>query len=171
MHAQSLPDNLSHQATVLDHRYRSAALSPKSVVRSFAVQTSTPNPDGSLIHQVQPGESVWGIAAAYGMKPEELLAINHLPVSVVLWTGDELVIQPSFTPTITPSVTNTPWPSAQPPARSPAPTRTATLMVMPTPTPPIVIFQDGGRHWLGVGMIVICILGLVMVVITAFHRR
>lgn len=170
VHLLALPGWLSPFAMLLDE-YSLDAAPLGSTARSSAVQTSTPNPDGSLIHEVQPGESVWSIATAYGMKPDVLLEINHLSPSVVLWSGDKLVIQPSFTPTLTPAVTSTPVSRPQSPTHSPAPTRTATPMPTPTAPPPIIIFQGGGRHWLGVGMIAICILGLLMVVITALHRR
>jgi len=42
------------------------------------VITSTPNPDGSVVHIVQFGQTLWGIVDAYGIEMADLLALNNL---------------------------------------------------------------------------------------------
>jgi LysM repeat protein len=60
--------------------------------------TATPRPDGSIVHQVQPGDTVWGIAIQYAagstITPEEMLAqINRLNNNPsLIYSGQELVI-------------------------------------------------------------------------------
>ncbi|MDI6814175.1 MAG: CAP domain-containing protein, partial [Desulfitobacteriaceae bacterium] len=40
--------------------------------------TSTPNADGSIVHEVQAGQALWNIAAIYNIPLAELLALNGL---------------------------------------------------------------------------------------------
>ncbi len=60
--------------------------------------TATPRPDGALVHTVQAGETVWGIAIQYatgsGLTPQEMLAqINQLNNSpTMIYSGQQLVI-------------------------------------------------------------------------------
>ncbi len=144
-----------------------------------AVETVTPVADGAIIHKVQSGQSLWGIATAYGIKFEELLGYNQLDPAAVIHPGDALVVRPSFTPTVTPTATpilprstRTVRPT-RPPAQ-PTPTQTAT----PAPTltlPPLLPIApepgDSSRRLLGGGMIAVCALGLLMVVINALRPK
>jgi len=66
------------------------------------VVESTPNPDGSVSHTIQQGQTLWSISAVYRISLEELLKLNELPQDPVLRPGDEILIQPSYTPTATP---------------------------------------------------------------------
>jgi len=55
--------------------------------------TSVPNPDGSIIHEVKYGETLWTIAEAYGLTLNQLLRLNGLMKEAVILPGDELVIR------------------------------------------------------------------------------
>ena len=66
------------------------------------VVESTTNPDGSVSHTIQQGQTLWSISAVYGISLEELLKLNELPQDPVLRPGDDILIQPSYTPTATP---------------------------------------------------------------------
>lgn len=57
------------------------------------VQVSGPREDGSIAHVVQPGETAWDIAAAYGVEVAELLALNGLSNDPLLHPGDEVMVQ------------------------------------------------------------------------------
>jgi LysM repeat protein len=81
--------------------------------------TATPSLDGSIIHTVQPGESVIMIAAAYNMSALELLTLNGLNMSSVLYPGDTLTIIKGSGPV--------PTATAIPPTR--APTSTSIIKV------------------------------------------
>lgn len=54
--------------------------------------TSTPHPDGSIVHQVQSGDTLWAIALQYGVSMEQLLRLNGIAEDVFLQVGQELVI-------------------------------------------------------------------------------
>ena len=66
------------------------------------VVVSTPNSDGSVIHIVGAGQSLWTIAAVYEISLEILNEINQFEEDAVLLPGDQIIIQPSYTPTRTP---------------------------------------------------------------------
>lgn len=66
------------------------------------VVVSTPNSDGSVIHIVGAGQSLWTIAAVYEISLELLNEINQFEGNAVLLPGDQIIIQPSYTPTRTP---------------------------------------------------------------------
>lgn len=82
---------------------------PVNVV--MPVQKSTPNADGSIIHIVQEGQTLWTIAAVYEVDLNTLLELNGLTSSSYVFVGDEIMIQPpgtlpSATPTIEPGTTS-----------------------------------------------------------------
>ena len=109
------------------------------------VQTSTPNPDGSIVHEVQPGQALWSIAAIYEVTLQEIYQLNGLSESSFIHPGDKLVIHaappsPTSTHTLTPSPTKPPTPTKAPPTRTPIPLTSPqggspTLEATPTPTP------------------------------------
>jgi LysM repeat protein len=93
------------------------------------VYTVTPRADGSILHIVQPGQALWSIAIAYGVKVADLWALNGLNDRSVIYPGDKILVKEA-PPTATPTVTLTP-------TRTPRPTRvTATLRPTRTPPPP-----------------------------------
>ncbi len=66
------------------------------------VIVSTPLSDGTVKHIVQDGQTLWTIAAVYNISLEVLNQINGFEPDTVLLPGDEVIIQPSYTPTSTP---------------------------------------------------------------------
>jgi LysM repeat protein len=66
------------------------------------VIVSTPLSDGTVKHIVQEGQTLWTIAAVYNISLEVLNQINGFEPDTVLLPGDEVIIQPSYTPTSTP---------------------------------------------------------------------
>lgn len=57
-----------------------------------AVRIATPNADGKTIHVVKNGQSLWSIAAAYGVRFDDLISWNHLTESSKLALDQELII-------------------------------------------------------------------------------
>ena len=57
-----------------------------------AVVTSTPNENGSVIHTVQEGQSLWSISQAYEVSIEDIQAWNKMYNSTALSLGQELYI-------------------------------------------------------------------------------
>jgi LysM repeat protein len=96
---------------------------------------STPNPDGSIVHIVQEGQSLWEIAVAYHVTLATLYALNGLNANSMIRPGDHLTIRPAGTisaqgiltqtATITPS--STPRPTRLPSTRTPTPTLLSTI--------------------------------------------
>jgi LysM repeat protein len=67
------------------------------------VQASTPEPDGRIIHVVQPYQYLTPIAQAYGVKIETILALNGIQIDLPLQVGQKLLISPGrITPSPTP---------------------------------------------------------------------
>lgn len=103
------------------------------------IATSTPNPDGAIIHVVQPGDTLGALSMAYDVPLRELLALNKLTMTSVIYPGQKIIIRPAYTitptqPTSTPTrrPTSTPWPTS---------TR-ITLTVPPSPqAPPVPALQ------------------------------
>jgi LysM repeat protein len=80
--------------------------------------TSTPRPDGAVVHVVASGETLFGIALQYGVSVDQILSLNvgSIPDNMWITTGQELVISiPQTPPTSTPPpVPPTPEPSPTP---------------------------------------------------------
>jgi LysM repeat protein len=146
------------------------------------VITVTPMPDGSMIHQVQPGQSLWAIAIAYGVKISDLVKLNDTlsPTNPVIYTGQKIIVRGTLQPTIGPTVTDTSEPATRTPTitRTPrAPTRTLAPTRVLSPTVPAIVypdlpaFQSPNRRALGVGLVTICVLGLLVVVISSVKKK
>ena len=94
---------------------------------------NTPNADGSIIHIIQPGDTLGSIAEAYGVPLANLLSLNNITLQSKIYAGNKLKIRTAYTPTPT-QPTGTPtglptitaWPTS-------TPTFTETPL-LPTPT-------------------------------------
>lgn len=74
---------------------------------------STPNPDGSIIHVIQPGDTLLTIAQAYHITLITLEQLNNVTNTTTIYPGHKLIIRPAFTPTAT-RLTLTSSPTATP---------------------------------------------------------
>ncbi len=66
--------------------------SPAAVVMVPVVR-SEPGPDGSVVHEVKPGQTAWTIAAVYGIDLMDLVNLNHLGPRAIVRPGDRLIIK------------------------------------------------------------------------------
>ncbi|MEA3441548.1 MAG: LysM peptidoglycan-binding domain-containing protein [Chloroflexota bacterium] len=76
--------------------------------------TTTPNPDGSIVHVVQQGQTLIGIATVYGVQLNALLERNRLTMDSIILPGDNILVKradPTQTLT-TEEIIVTPTPSA-----------------------------------------------------------
>lgn len=142
------------------------------------IVTVTPAADGSVIHEVQPGQALWSIAIAYGVKIIDLIGLNNLAATPVIYIGQKIIVQPSFTATISPTTTPTRLPATRTPAPSPTPktpTVTPTPTLTPTPTPkPLIDWKPPewlGTNVLGIGILSISAIGLVVLVVASFRKK
>jgi hypothetical protein len=144
--------------------------------------TSTPMADGAIVHFVADGETLAGIAEAYGVSMDEIRGLNGLaPDSSSIFPDQKLIIRLAPTVTVTPTITPvTPRPTRSPtpvtPTGTPAPSRTPAPTLTPTPTiNPLVSaatgFVDSYRRPLLIGMIALCAVGLAWTVWTGFARK
>jgi LysM repeat protein len=127
---------------------------------------------GPLVHTVESGQTLGGIAAAYGIPLERLLTLNGLNEESIIRPGDELTIRtgdPTPTPIPRPEATPWPTPTASPPAlaASPPPRRTAVAQVPPTsdeqPPPAAPSTQPGNMLLVGgLGLVGIAGAGLIV---------
>jgi len=84
---------------------------PTSTRTPIVLQTSTPNPDGSIVHVVQPGEALWSIAVMYKVSLSQIYTLNGMTESSIIRPGQKIVIQRAdrtLTPTVDKTATQTP---------------------------------------------------------------
>jgi LysM repeat protein len=134
------------------------------------VVVSTPNPDGSIIHIVQYGQTLLMISEAYGIPIAQIRTLNGMPEGIDdIYEGQRLIIRVALPPTETPTLT----PTTQPPTRTP---RNTTPIMTPTPMPsptatPISLIPRGisidrrtvGYAFVGIGVIGLLVIGLLQV--------
>ena len=131
--------------------YVPLATSGATAVPIYYVAIATPNPDGSVVHIVQSGQTLIGIAQAYGVSVDEIKALNNL-TSDAIYVGDQLLIVPAGTPaptdTATATVTATTGGYTNPPADPHADCQPDLRAVpaSPTPTPTGTIPGCAGQH-------------------------
>lgn len=116
-----------------------AASTPASGGNQMAyVGTVTPQPDGSIIHTVKPGEVLINIALAYGVKLSELYSLNNYNDKTVIYPGEKVKIKgpnPTSTPTLTPTNTRQPTSTLRP-TRTPVPSPTLGAELTQEPPAP-----------------------------------
>jgi len=140
------------------------------------VVTSTVAPNGSVVHVVGPGQSLWSIAIAYGLKIADIITLNNLQPTPQVNVGQKLVIVPSNPPTATATITPSPIPAtstvtATRTLRAAILSRTPSVLPSATSIPlserlPFLQAIDGSV--IGISLIVVCGLGLVFVIIKGF---
>ncbi|MBI9043340.1 MAG: LysM peptidoglycan-binding domain-containing protein [Anaerolineaceae bacterium] len=141
------------------------------------VYTATQHEDGTIIHVIEAGQAVWSIALAYGKSILDIASLNKLdPNNPLIYAGQEIIIQPSFTITTSPTVTRTP----RPPTRTPlptftprpstqTPTITQTLTATPKPLiPGLPTADDVDKRTAGIAIMIISSVGLVVSLMWSF---
>ena len=123
----------------------STAVPIPQITEPFASPTA-PGPDTYII---QSGDTLSGIAVAFGVPLDELLLVNNLSEFSIINPGQVLVIPapptvaptspttvPPAAPTVAPTVVTTAPPAPPSPTITPSGPPTATPFPTPTPTPP-----------------------------------
>ena len=166
-------------ASGMDTGQGAAADQPAAAAGLYLQITATPQPDGSIIHTVQAGESAWFVANMYGLTVQELSALNGLSPDPALFVGQKLIVRQAATPTTSPTVT----PTQRPPTRTPAPTRTprpptAVPSITPTATNTpfslinaLPALEGDNRRYLGIGLVAVSGLGLLVMLAASIFKR
>jgi len=89
------------------------------------VTSSTPDETGSVYHEVQYGQTLWAIAIAYGVKIDQIRALNNLGEGTEIYQGDRLLVRKDAPPP--PAATSVPSASLD-----------VTQTAIPTLSPPLV---------------------------------
>jgi LysM repeat protein len=144
--------------------------------RVAPVITATLQADGSLIHEVEQGQAYWSIAIAYGIKVNDIIQMNGLSSSSVLRIGQKLRIHGPYTTTPELSETPTLEPDTPTPTITQTPTITPTPTLTSTPTPRPLFEGASGlqkidRRGLGIGLVVICVVGLGLMIVGGIRRK
>lgn len=138
------------------------------------ILTNTPQPDGSIVHIVKAGETLWSIALSYEVTVEELRWLNGMESdSNEIYVEQRLLIRPANTETPTPvgGVSDTPQPIIDRATRTPRPTSTppptgtattAGSTPTSTPVPPFISTLDLKSLGIGVlvGLLILLAVGL-----------
>lgn len=167
-------------STEADSLTATATPKPSATAKgTHAVQTATADETGRVVHVVQPGEALWSIAIAYGVKIADLTALNGIAANKPVYAGQKLVIHAANTLTPSPSPTDT----EPPPTRTLAPTNTRrpptlTFTAGPTRTltplpllPKLPSVESNPRQSIGTILVVVCGLGLAGVLISYLLRK
>jgi uncharacterized protein YkwD/LysM repeat protein len=147
----------------------------------YAVQTTTPNSDGSIVHNVMAGQNLTLIAKAYGITIAELKELNHLTGDAI-YVGDILIIRLANTPGPTSTATGTSTPTraataTRKPTRTPSPTAspvvatTAALTADPVQISPGPDRIDRLGNILVIAIVVMAVGGVVLMVLGSVIRR
>lgn len=143
----------------------------------YGVVISTPDADGSIYHVVAYGDTLEGIATAYGVPARTIqIQSGNSPDATELYVGNVLVIRFPNTPTPTnqfpPTPTRlTPTPTEPRPTRTPIPTRTPLPTLTPTATVPAYYAVVGDSQRVGLMMAGASLVGLILVVVFGFVKR
>lgn len=144
---------------------------------SSSIVTVTPREDDAVVHVVQAGQTLWGIANAYGVTVDDLKAINGLySDNPTIRVGQQIFVRAPSTPTITAT--------PAPPTRTLRPTRTvnparqtalaaATATDQPTPQPTVDLTSAPpiDIQTLGVFVLLISLAGLGIVLLNSLRGR
>ena len=133
------------------------------------VIVSTPKPDGSISHVVQPGQAWWSLERAYGVPAEQLRLLNNFaPDANTIKVGETLKIRLAYTPTPSPTIT----PTSRPPTRTPVPPQAVETMQPVQPTAPTTTLLGGiDRTTIGLLLVLLCGIGLVLIIMGTLRRK
>ena len=149
---------------------------PTATYSSWII-TSTPNPDGSIVHIVQEGETLWDISLAYGVPGAEIMGNSgNSPTVTDVYVGQVLIIRPPDPSTQTPTLTSTPTritPQATllRPTLTPIPTQTLFPTLPPTDQPNVLVRAFADTPPVGISMVSISGVGILLVLIFGFFKK
>ncbi len=146
-----------------------------------SVKKADPQPDGSIIHQVGYGQTLWGIAEIYGVKLEDLVSLNvAITDDLMIYEGQKLLIAlaPLYTATLPVTETAIPATATPRPTLTPVPSSTSTLSVLAASTvtalpetPEPKVSKSETRKIVGIIILTLCAAGLGLMIVSSFMNR
>jgi LysM repeat protein len=140
---------------------------------------STPAADGTIIHIVQYGQTLYGIAEVYEISITDLLTLNGLTEDSVIYPDEQLVIVQGTGETPTPTVTPEEIVPTATPTQEVTQTVEATQEQM-TPTPTVEP-KNGGNFltnlfsgdtlWVGIGLVAVSVFGIALLLFTSARLK
>ncbi len=147
------------------------SLTPGTPTRTVTpLPTPTPRPDGAIVHVVQAGDTLFGIARQYGVSLDDLYRLNRLTPESIVELGQTLVVKTATATAAPPTATYIP--SAMPTVAPSTPTLSPTtpLTVQPTLQPPAPTLVRSDPTLAGVVIAGICVV-LVGIAVAVLRRR
>jgi uncharacterized protein YkwD len=130
----------------------------------YPVARNTANPNGDVIHEVKPGQTLWQIAISYEVKIDDIKRLNNL-IGNDIYPGESLLIKKEAAPTTAPptetimstvTLTVTPFETAVPtsvltttPAAIAVKQNNSTVMASVIAIVALAILGAGYFTWLG----------------------
>ncbi len=168
LHAASYPGSSSSSGSSSS----AAVNTPAPTVQQVEpVYTVTPQEDGSIVHTVRYGQTLYTIAVWYGVTIDQIKTLNGLTDNNI-YEGEKLIIHQAPSITMTPTIT----PTISRPTRTPTNTKVPTTpapVLTPTPTPQPGLLDSLptiDRQWLGLGLLVISATGFFIVLLISFLK-
>ncbi len=115
------------------------------------VKVAEPGPDGSIVHVVQVGQTLWTIAATYNVAVDELLQLNGLATGAFIVPGQKIIIRPpgaveTTMPTVSiTEVTQVPVTPTLIPRHTATRAATEQAMLAPTQAKSLALTSRSGR--------------------------
>lgn len=148
------------------------------VLPVIPIVVATPQEDGSVLHIVRSGQTLWAISAIYEVDITQLLELNNLLLTSFIFPGDELYVQaaseptPTDTqlpPTLAPTPTLTVQASASNPQLSGTQSASSVALVENIDSEDALLAEDIEEQNSGTRTAVaIVLLGLAMVIVASF---
>jgi LysM repeat protein len=141
--------------------------------------TSTPAADGTIIHIVQYGQTLYGIAEIYGISITDLLNLNGLTEDSVIYPDEQLLIVQGTGETPTPTATIEELLPTATPTQESTPT-VAPTQVQATPTPTeeprsggnfLTNLFSGDTLWVGIGLVAVSVFGIALLLFTSSRLK
>jgi uncharacterized protein YkwD/LysM repeat protein len=120
-----------------------------------AIELSTPNAKGEVIHEVQYGQTLWRLAISYGVKIDDIKQLNGL-MDNLIYPGDRLIIK--IEPTQTPIVLTATAISTSTFVQTPTAVSLPVQSVIATPVAGAAPGNSNSLNW-AIGIIALAILG------------
>jgi LysM repeat protein len=132
--------------------FESGTVVPANEAVIYPVALSTPNLDGDVFHEVQPGQTLWQIAIVYAVKIDDIKRLNDL-FDNNIYPGDKLLIKKDIVLTLEPA-TETATPEVTTVVVSSA-TLPVTLTTTATRMPAIPAAQNNNTLLISVILIIV----------------